>query len=827
MLQEGDSPIPGYQLVRKLGRGQFGEVWEANAPGGTRIAMKFITIEDHMGAMELKAMQLTKRIRHAHLCPVNAIWLLDPQMNVCEERVLEEMMTVRKGSRSGIPIRKANEHYTMVVSMLMADGSLGSLLKEVHQSGNRGIPKETLIEYMEQAAKGLDFLNAPRQLPDGNRIRITHRDIKPDNLLTVGGVVMVGDFGVATAFQEMQQKVTGVAGSLAYMAPEVLEGRPSITTDQYALAITYYHLLTGKLPIEHNTLHPPNFISIHQQGLLKFEEVPDREREVLERATSKTPERRFETCGEFIKHLKEAIRRETEPDAPKPKSWRQPAVLGGVGVVCLAGLVIGLFASGAFDAPTPDRVASPDQADNGASRKTGQGVGTPEPPRKVTRTITVKPAAAVAKVTVLRLKDDAPQGDPIESAEPQLPVEAFDGEELEINIEYNTPLYAHETKRLPVKLQDGEQELNGWTIEATPIGLANVRDEWEKMLREDREQAKNFYLRAAEVHRELIEIPEPTVISSEMTQAPIIGLDLLDEGRIALARGNAVEFWDLTEKSQLNKIELPERIRIRGFAVSPDRQWIAWGTSNNRVVLLPSVSLDNLNGLIEIDPGEDFVPKDLQFSATTDRLFVIDYDGTVVTLDKSVAWEIVGSPRRSGEIFDGSVRQLSLPPSGDLLAVTDEGLFRMPAGDVSDQNPPELLLGDQNLNRFIAHPNGNVFAMSNDPSHYGTLLKLGQQDPLLVLSDPLVQGGISDATFDSNGEILFLADQAGHLHVLPLTQSSLSPFTISIGEADYVREIVVNRQANKLLVWQKTNVFSLWNFEKLLAALQARQALSE
>ncbi len=71
----GDQPIPGagYRLVAFLGRGGFGEVWKATAPGGAEAALKIIRLGSREGRKELRALQLVKRIHHTNLVP-SRIW---------------------------------------------------------------------------------------------------------------------------------------------------------------------------------------------------------------------------------------------------------------------------------------------------------------------------------------------------------------------------------------------------------------------------------------------------------------------------------------------------------------------------------------------------------------------------------------------------------------------------------------------------------------------------------------------------------------------------------------------------------------------------------
>ena len=69
---EGDEPVPGsgYRLLEFLGRGGFGEVWKASAPGGTEAALKIIQLGGTEGRKEFRALQLVKKIRHTHLVPM-------------------------------------------------------------------------------------------------------------------------------------------------------------------------------------------------------------------------------------------------------------------------------------------------------------------------------------------------------------------------------------------------------------------------------------------------------------------------------------------------------------------------------------------------------------------------------------------------------------------------------------------------------------------------------------------------------------------------------------------------------------------------------------
>lgn len=157
------------------------------------------------------------------------------------------------------------------------------------------LPADEVLPYMEQAARGLDYLH---------RCDIVHRDIKPQNIMLVGDVAKVCDYGLASELGDI--RATTNAFTLPYAAPEAInKAQPSPASDQYSLAVTYVELRTGRWPFLSNTstaVYAAKDTGVHH---LKF--VPNRNvRAVLKRALAKKPEDRYTSCGEFVKQLSKA-----------------------------------------------------------------------------------------------------------------------------------------------------------------------------------------------------------------------------------------------------------------------------------------------------------------------------------------------------------------------------------------------------------------------------------------------------------------------------------------------------------------------------------------
>jgi serine/threonine-protein kinase len=146
----------------------------------------------------------------------------------------------------------SGRHY---IVMEYVEGRSGAQLL---QSSRRLTPEEA-VEIGAQACAGLEF---------AHRQGIIHRDVKPGNLMVIGGpagngdaadgemTVKLTDFGIARAGEQTRlTQVGSVVGTAAYLAPEQARGEEATpASDVYALGVVIYQLLTGRLPHEGSSL---------------------------------------------------------------------------------------------------------------------------------------------------------------------------------------------------------------------------------------------------------------------------------------------------------------------------------------------------------------------------------------------------------------------------------------------------------------------------------------------------------------------------------------------------------------------------------------------
>ena len=143
---------------------------------------------------------------------------------------------------------------------------------------------------------------------------VIHRDIKPSNVLVdKEGRLFVTDFGLAVRRTHLPTGAgpagdVDFAGTPAYMAPEMFEGRISARTDVYAMGVMTYQLLAGNTPFA-GSFHELRDKHLHEPlptEVLRAAGVSPEVVEVVERATSKQPMFRYKTATDFARALRDA-----------------------------------------------------------------------------------------------------------------------------------------------------------------------------------------------------------------------------------------------------------------------------------------------------------------------------------------------------------------------------------------------------------------------------------------------------------------------------------------------------------------------------------------
>ncbi len=334
-----EGPLGDYRLVREVGRGGMGVVYEAvQISLGRRVALKVLPFAAALDPRQLQRFkneaQAAAQLHHAHIVPVHGVG--------CERGVHFYAMHFIEGSTLAALIaglrdndegRSSNDKRMPNPQAPTEETLVGLRHSTLEILSSFKLPNasffRTVAQLGIQAAEALDY---------AHRQGIIHRDIKPANLLLesrAGGVnplvLWIADFGLAKLQGQGSLTLSGdVVGTLRYMSPEQALAKYAQVderTDLYSLGATLYELLTLE----------PAFPGQDREELLRqiaFEEprplrrlnaaIPVELETIILKAMAKSPEERYASAQELADDLRRFL--DDRPIQARRPSLRQRAV---------------------------------------------------------------------------------------------------------------------------------------------------------------------------------------------------------------------------------------------------------------------------------------------------------------------------------------------------------------------------------------------------------------------------------------------------------------------------------------------------------------------
>jgi eukaryotic-like serine/threonine-protein kinase len=256
-----------YLLTDFLGQGGFANVYLGeHVRQGTQAAIKLprSRSQDKVERF-VKEIRTLARLNHPHIV-----------------RVLEY------GVEGDLPFLAMNYARKGSLQQIYREGMLFSL--------------NTIVSYVKQIANGLQYIHDRR---------LVHRDVKLGNiLLGPSNTVWLSDFGIAVNIPRLffLGESQGGAGTVDYMSPEQLQGKPCPASDQYGLGVVTYELLTGDTPFHGNSreIAEQHLYATPPRLRSRFLEITPAVERIVRRALAKDHRLRFGSVREFAVALEQA-----------------------------------------------------------------------------------------------------------------------------------------------------------------------------------------------------------------------------------------------------------------------------------------------------------------------------------------------------------------------------------------------------------------------------------------------------------------------------------------------------------------------------------------
>ena len=278
MVDRVGQQLGNYRLVKMLGQGGYAEVYL-----GQHVRFK---------------QQAAIKVLHAHLRGQEI------------EHFQQEAETIATLAHPSI-VRVFDFDVQDGIPFLVMDYAPNGSLRQRYPKGSL-MPLPVIVSCVKQVAAALQYAHDKKFI---------HRDVKPENML-IGQhqEVLLSDFGIATiahSTSSLNMDAQGTSGTLAYMAPEQIEGHPRAASDQYALGIVVYEWLCGERPFEGSVSEliaqqlsmPP--LPLHE----RLPAIPAEIEQVVLRALAKDPKARFASVAAFAKALEQASQHAISPTA--------------------------------------------------------------------------------------------------------------------------------------------------------------------------------------------------------------------------------------------------------------------------------------------------------------------------------------------------------------------------------------------------------------------------------------------------------------------------------------------------------------------------------